>query len=65
MGFFAKKKPKTSFRSSVEKAAEAIRRMEVNAVSNDELKAVADAWLALVSELNPAMSEKPEKKEEK
>ncbi len=64
MGLFGPKKPKpTTFRKAVEKTAEALARLEANAVTPEELKNVSDGWLALASELNPALTEIP--KEEK
>ena len=55
MGLFGPKKPKpTTFRKAVEKTAEALARLEANAVTPEELKNVSDGWLALATELNPA-----------
>ena len=63
MGLFGPKRPKPmSFKAAVEKTADAIKRMEANAVTPDELKAVAECWQALVSELNPVPVGKPEDK---
>ena len=55
MGLFGppKKKP-TTFKVAVEKAAAALQVAEERAVTPEETKAVADGWIALVSELNPS-----------
>lgn len=63
MGLFGPSKPKPmSFKKAVAKTAEALTRLEANAVTQEELKNVADGWLALATELNPAYIDKPEDK---
>ena len=44
---------KISFRKAVEAAWRVLEKAERKAVSAEELTAVADGWLMLVSELNP------------
>lgn len=65
MGLFGPKKEKpVNFKKAVQKTAEAIGRLEANAVTPEELKNVSDAWLALASELNPALTEFPKEKKD-
>ena len=63
MGLFAPKEKPLSFKAAVRKAAAALEEMEAKAVTAEEWKSVADTWLALVSELNPAGLDKPGKKD--
>ena len=64
MGLFSSKKEKpVNFKTAVQKTAEALARLEANAVTPEELKNVVDGWQALAAELNPALTEMP--KEEK
>ena len=64
MGLFSSKKEKpVNFKKAIQKSAQALDRLEANAVTPEELKNVVDGWQALASELNPALTEMP--KEEK
>ena len=64
MGLFGPKKEKpVNFKKAIQKTAQALDRLEANAVTPEELKNVVDGWQALASELNPALTEMP--KEEK
>ena len=64
MGLFGPSKPKpVTFKKAVQKTAEALARLEANAVTPEELRYVADGWLALATELNPMMADKPEGKD--
>ena len=65
MGLFRSKKEKpVNFKTAVKKTAEALARLEANAVTPEELKNVSDGWLALASELNPALTEMPKDKKD-
>ena len=59
MGLFGSKKEKVNFKTAVKKTAEALARLEANAVTPEELKNVVDGWQALAAELNPALTEMP------
>ena len=55
MGLFGPKKEKpVNFKKAIQKTAQALDRLEANAVTPEELKNVSDGWLALATELNPA-----------
>ena len=64
MGFFGPKKQKTSFRTAVERTRAALEEADSRASTTEEWINISSAWEVLVTELNPAMTDHSEKKDD-